>query len=101
VAAQIPNPTGSYKMGMAAQVEFASAEKQKYFRVPSEAVITDNRRHYVYTVSMGTAHKIPVVMRDMKDDYAEIIEGLVEGDLVVVKGNKELKEGAVVDIWRR
>ncbi len=100
VAAQLPNQTGVYKTGMAAQVEFAGAEKQRYFSVPSEAVITDNRRHYVFTVSMGTAHKVPVVVRESKDGYTEVIEGLMEGDLIVVKGSRQLKEGAVVDIWR-
>ena len=99
VTASVPNPNGVYKVGMGAQVEFAGAEKQKYFNLPAEAVITDNRRHYVFTVSMGVAHKVPVVVREIKDDNAEIVEGLMEGDLVVVKGNKQLKEGSVVDIW--
>jgi RND family efflux transporter MFP subunit len=101
VTAQIPNPNGTYKVGMAAQVEFAGAETEKYFSVPAEAVITDARRHYVFTVSNGLAHKVPVVVREIKNDYAEIIEGLMEGNLVVVKGNKQLKEGSVVDIWGR
>lgn len=101
VTAQIANPNGTYKVGMAAQVEFAGLEKQKYFSVPAETVITDNRRHYVFTVANGLAHKVPVVVREIKNEYAEIIEGLVEGDLVVVKGNKQLKEGTVVDIWGR
>lgn len=101
VVAQIANPAGAYKVGMGAQVEFAGAETQKYFSVPAEAVITDNRRHYVFTVANGLAHKVPVVVREIKNDYAEIIEGLVERDLVIVKGNKQLKEGTVVDIWGR
>lgn len=101
VIAQVPNPNGAYKTGMIAQVEFSGAETQKYFSVPAEAVITENRRTYVFTVAMGTAHKVPVVVRETKDGLSEIVEGLVEGDLVVVKGNKELKEGSLVDIWGR
>jgi len=101
VRAQIPNPYGTYKVGMVGQVEFAGAERQKFFSVPAEAVITDNRRHYVFTVSKGIAHKVQVVPREIKADVAEIIEGLADGDLVVVKGNKQLKEGSVVDIWGR
>lgn len=101
VTAQIPNPTGAYKVGMVAQVEFAGVEKQKFFSVPAEALILDGRRHYVFTVAMGMAHKVPVTVRETKGGVAEITDGLIEGDLVVVKGNKELKEGAVVDIWGR
>jgi RND family efflux transporter MFP subunit len=101
VTAQIANPNGAYKIGMIAQVEFSGAQTQKYFNIPEEAVISENRRTYVFTVAMGNAHRVPVVVRGTKDGYAEIMEGLVEGDLVVVKGNKQLKEGSVVDIWGR
>jgi RND family efflux transporter MFP subunit len=99
VKSLIPNPNGTYKTGMIAQAEFSGAEKQKFFNVPAEAVITDGRRHFVFTVSQGVAHKVPVMVREIKGDTAEVIEGLVENDLVVVKGNKQLQEGSVVDIW--
>jgi len=99
VAAQIPNPNSTYKTGMVAQAEFSGAERQKFFNVPAEAVITDGRRHFVFTVVQGMAHKVPVVIHEIKGDTAEVFEGLVEGDLVVVKGNKQLQEGSVVDIW--
>jgi RND family efflux transporter MFP subunit len=96
----LPNPNGVYKLGMVGQVEFESAEKQKFFTVSDEAIITDSRRHFVYTVSMGKAHKIPVKIREIKDGKAQIVEGLMDSDIVVVKGKEQLKEGAVVDIWR-
>lgn len=96
----LPNPNGVYKLGMVGQVEFESAEKQKFFTVSGEAIITDGRRHFVYTVSMGKAHRIPVKIREIKDGKAQIVEGLMDNDIVVVKGKDQLKEGTVVDIWR-
>jgi len=97
----ISNPDNIYKIGMMAQVEFDSVEKQKYFSVPEEAVISDSRRYYVFTVSQGVAHKVLVVIKDKKDGRVDIVNGLMDNDLVVVKGNKELQEGSVVDIWRQ
>lgn len=97
----LPNPNGVYKTGMVAQVEFESAEKQKYFSISEGAVIKDKRRHYVFTVYMGKAHRVPVRIRQIRGGKAEVIEGLMEGDIVVVRGNEELEEGTVVDIWGR
>lgn len=97
----LPNPTGVYKTGMVAQAEFESAEKQRFYSISESAVIKDKRRHYVFTVHMGKAHRVPIRVRDIKNGRAEVIEGLMEGDIVVVRGNEELEEGAVVDIWGR
>lgn len=97
----IPNANNIYKTGMIVQVEYDSPEKQGFFSVPEEAVISDRNRQYVFTVSMGIAHKVPVVVRDVSDGRAEIVKGLVENDIVVVKGNQELVEGSVVEIWGR
>ncbi|MFH1875048.1 MAG: efflux RND transporter periplasmic adaptor subunit [Pseudomonadota bacterium] len=99
VQINIPNPENIYKVGMVAQVEFEAADKQRFFNVPEEAVIADKRRHYVFTVSGGIAHKVPVVIKDKKDGRIEIVKGLMDNDLVVIKGNDRLEEGSVVEIW--
>lgn len=99
VKAALLNPQGIIKAGMNAFVEFKGAEKQKFFVIPAEAVITDRRRHYVFTVVKGTAHKVRVIPKEIRGSIAEIVEGLHANDLVVVKGNKNLSEGTIVDIW--
>lgn len=99
VKAELPNPQGMLKAGMNAFVEFTGPEKQKFFEIPSNALIVDRRRYYVFTVVQGTAHKIRVIPREIRGDIAEIVEGLHTNDMVVVKGNEKLSEGTVVDIW--
>jgi len=96
----LSNPNNIYKIGMMAQVQFEGVEKQKFFTISDDAISTDGRRHYVYTVSMGKAHKVPIKIREIKDGRAQIVEGLMEGDIVVVKGKEQIKEGTVVDIWK-
>ena len=99
--ASFANPTFYFKVGMEAEVEFQSSKRQKYFVVPAEAVITSKRRHYVFTVIKGAAHRIRIVPRETHGAYTEIIEGLREDDLIVVKGHERLEEGTTVDIWGR
>ncbi len=101
VKASLPNPQGILKAGMNAFVEFTGAEKQKFLTISASAVITDRRRHYVYTVVQGTAHKVRVIPREIRGGTAEIVEGLSTNDVVVIKGSEKLSDGTVVDIWSR
>jgi len=101
VKATISNPQGILKAGMNAFVELEGSRVQRYYVVPTEAVITDRRRNYVFTVDKGVAHRVRVIPREIRGNIAEIVDGLSDGDMVVVKGQDKLSEGTVVDIWRR
>lgn len=100
VKATLLNPRGIIKAGMNAFIELAGSRIQRYYEIPAEAVIVERRRHYVFTVVRGVAHRVRVIPREIRGDVAEIVEGLHDGDLVVVKGQDKLAEGTVVDIWR-
>ena len=99
VKATLPNPQGIFKAGMNAFVEFSGPETQRYYVVPSSALIIDRRRYYVYTVVQGAAHRVRVIPRNIRGGVVEIAEGLHDNDLVVVKGADKLSEGTMVDIW--
>ncbi|MBT3181094.1 MAG: efflux RND transporter periplasmic adaptor subunit [Deltaproteobacteria bacterium] len=101
VWASVPNPKGFLKAGMSAEVQFTTSQKQRFFLIPSEALIRDRRRYYVFTVINGVAHRVEVVPKEKRGKRVEIAKGLREDDLVVVKGHDELTEGTVVDIWGR
>jgi membrane fusion protein (multidrug efflux system) len=101
VKATVMNPRGIIKAGMNAFVELSGSRIQRYYKIPAEAVIVERRRHYVFTVVRGVAHRVRVIPRKIRGGTAEIVEGLHEGDIVVVKGQDKLAEGTVVDIWRR
>lgn len=101
VFASIPNTKGFLKVGMTAEVQFMSNQKQRFYLIPTAALIKDKRRNFVFTVLDGAAHKVEVVTKEKQGNYIEIAKGLRENDLVVVKGNDKLIEGAMVDIWGR
>ncbi|NLD28211.1 MAG: efflux RND transporter periplasmic adaptor subunit [Myxococcales bacterium] len=101
VWAEVPNANGHLKVGMSAEVEFVTPKKQRFYLIPAEALIRERRRHYVFTVINGIAHKVEVVPKEKVGSKIEIAKGLREDDLVVVKGNEKLTEGTVLDIWGR
>ncbi len=101
VWAQVQNPKGLLKAGMYAEAEFTTSQKQRTFLVPEAAVIRDRRKHYVFTVLNGVAHKVEVIPAEGRAGRVEILKGLRDNDLVVVKGHDKLTEGTVVDVWGR
>lgn len=101
VKAAIPNPTGYLKVGMPAEVEFISPRKQRFYLIPAEALIRQRGRYFVFKVVKGVAQKVQVIPNETRGDRVEIVKGLRDDDLVVVKGHDKLTEGAVVDIWGR
>lgn len=101
VKASIPNSANRLKVGMAAEVEISSPQRQRYFVIPSRALIKDRNRYFVFTVIKGVAHKVQVVPNEPVGERAEIVRGLMEDDLVVMRGQEKLVEGATVDIGAR
>lgn len=94
----IPNSDHRLKSGMFAQVELVIEERKNTPVIMKEAILGRWPDEYVYIVHGDFAH-----MRNVKlgihhgADY-EVIEGLEEGDLVVVIGQQRLYDGAPVTI---
>jgi HlyD family secretion protein len=74
----------STRLGMSANVEVIIAEAQNAILVPNQALIA-NRDTGQYFVTVATAlgsRKQEVVLGIQGEDYAEVLEGLSEGDTV-------------------
>lgn len=66
--------------------------------IPRRAVIADAGDLYVFVAEADSARKQPVGIGFQDDSYAEVIEGLVAGDSVIVVGQGGLKTGTKVRI---
>ena len=92
VRTEVSNGDGRLKPDMFANVEIVTAAKRTAISVPLAAVLDDGGRSVVF-VAEGNGYKTKEVTLGLKsDDRVEILEGLVEGDKVVVKGNYLLLE---------
>ncbi len=87
VRTEVPNPDGRLKPDMFANVEIITDLHRSTISIPQSAVLKDDEKAVVF-VSEGSSYKKRVVTAGIQsNDRVEIIDGLVAGDKVVVKGN--------------
>lgn len=63
--------------------------------IPQKAVIENK---YVFRAKDTTASKVEVLLGLQNTDMVEVVNGLEEGDLVIVEGNYGLEDGAEIKI---
>ncbi len=100
VWASIANTNRVLKSGMKGVVKFISATKRRMLFVPKESLIIDGDRSFVFIVHNGRAYKKRVYTQSTADDPVEITDGLSPNDIVIVKGSKQIQDGATVDVWK-
>ena len=84
---ELANPGGKLVPGMFATIHMAPAQGREALLVPAEAVIRTGERTVVITVSDdGRFAPADVVTGAEADGQAEVLEGLGEGQKVVVSG---------------
>ena len=88
VRLELANPGGLLKPAMYADVEIAAAGKGRVLSVPISAVIRDGTRQKVLVeLAAGRFEPREVRLGIQGSDYVEILEGLGEGEKVVVSAN--------------
>jgi len=66
--------------------------------VPRVAVVTERGQRSVYVVDGETAHQRPVEIGFEDDLNAEIVTGLEPGEMVVIQGQRALRDGQPVSV---
>ena len=88
--APVPRP------GMSAVVDLRVRTARDVVAVPAPAVFRDLQRDVVWLVSNGTARQRPVRLGAQGESRIEVLEGLEEGDRIVVRGADRVSEGQQV-----
>jgi cobalt-zinc-cadmium efflux system membrane fusion protein len=87
VRTEVPNPDGRLKPDMFANVEIVTDLHRAAISIPQSAVLNDGGKTIVF-VTEGNGYTKRIVTTGMQGgDRIEIIDGLKEGETVVVKGN--------------
>ena len=99
VMASIRNAPAVLWPGETVNVDVIFHEEPNALVVPGDAVATNQQGNYVYTVDQtGHAHMSPVVIARNVNRMAMVASGLNEGDSVVVDGQLQLTDGALVAV---
>ena len=84
--------------GLAVGVEIYGEEHLAAALVPAEALVQEGAQSFVVTVdAQKKAHRRPVQVGVVAAGKAEILSGVVAGELVVVRGQAALPDGALVE----
>ena len=94
----IENSDELLKPGMFARVEIILNTKSDVMKLPSECVLKEADKHFVYVIEDFTAVKKFVEIGISENNMTEIISGLNEGEKVVKIGQELISDKAKVKI---
>ncbi|HCT04797.1 MAG TPA: efflux RND transporter periplasmic adaptor subunit, partial [Pseudomonas sp.] len=87
VRVELPNPDGTLRPGMTAQVSLAQSSAQPVLQVPSEALIRTGKRVLVMLAEEGGHYRpVEVHVGAESQDQTVVVSGLQEGQQVVASG---------------
>ena len=103
---RVANPELVLRDGMLATVEVELRRRENVLVAPTEALIPDPTQrgaevsYAAWVVRDGKAERVPVRRGLIEGARAEVLEGLAEGDRLVVEGFHMLDPGAAVEVVR-
>lgn len=84
------------QIGMYLKAHFSDNGNHTGILVPRKAIVGSAKAANVYVVENGIAYQRPVALGDMTGDRVEILEGLSDGDEIIVAGLMNVADGTVV-----
>ena len=94
----VDNTQEEIKPGMHAEVEIAADIYKDRLLVPQEAVLVRGGRKLVFAVEEGLAKWRYIEVGLENKDYAEVLDGVKEGEMVIVEGHFTLAHDARVQV---
>jgi membrane fusion protein (multidrug efflux system) len=92
------NADNSLKAGMYGTANFGSKQKQQLKVVPRNAFVGSVSSNEVFVVENGIAKLKKVIAGRILGEQVEIVDGLSDGDTVIVTGQINLQDGNAVEI---
>ena len=101
VELDVSNPGESLPPGASADVEIVTEVKESVLTLMPKVILGRGADRYVYRVEGGVAKKTPDAVGISSYMATEIVNGLAEGDRVVVPSDKfELRDGMSVSVGK-
>ncbi len=94
----VENPAGEIKPGMHADVEIAADIYKDRLLVPQEAVLVRGGRKLVFVIEEDLAKWRYIEVGKENEDYAEVLDGVKEGEMVITEGHFTLAHDAKVRV---
>lgn len=95
---ELPNAGGRLKPGMLAKLRILRRVLDGAVTAPLFALIRSEGGTHAFVYEDGTARRREVTAGILEGDRQQILSGLAAGDLLIVKGQRELEEGQKVSL---
>jgi len=95
VRARIENRDGRLRPGMLMTVKLMRSEAPALM-IPEQALVPEGDRKFVFAVRDSKAVRMEVKTGRRRPGEVEILNGLAEGDVIVVEGTQKVRDGAPV-----
>ncbi|HWK75937.1 MAG TPA: efflux RND transporter periplasmic adaptor subunit [Povalibacter sp.] len=95
VRASIENRDGRLKPGMLMTVNLMRAEAPALL-IPEQALVPEGDRKFVFGVRDDKAVRLEVKTGRRRPGAVEVLDGISEGDVVVVEGTQKIRDGVSV-----
>jgi membrane fusion protein (multidrug efflux system) len=90
--------SGLLQPGMFGRIRIDYDQRANALVVPRVALLDDEGESAVYTVRKGKAVRVPVKLGYIDGAYAEVRDGLKQGEPVVTAGKVALRDGSAVQV---
>jgi RND family efflux transporter MFP subunit len=90
------NDDYKFRLGMNGDAEFVLSQKNDVLLIPQTALVEDQDKYYTWVIDDGKAIKKEIKIGISSIDEVEIIEGLEEGEQVILRAPSTLSEGSKV-----
>ena len=95
----IPNPQNILKAGMFAKADIAGQVRTKIVAVPESSLVLREDQKTVFVVAEGNKVVQKVLkLGDAAGGWVEVLDGVKEGEQIVIAGQHKLKDGASIRI---
>jgi RND family efflux transporter MFP subunit len=100
VIIDVANPEEEIKPGMHVEVEIAAEIHKDKLLIPQDAVLVRSGRKLAFVVEEGLAKWRYIEVGLENEDYAEVLDGIKEGEPVIIEGHFTLAHDARVRIQK-
>jgi RND family efflux transporter MFP subunit len=94
----LANGDSALRPGMLAELQLLRQGIDDALMVPAFAVISGATESFLFVYDEGTARRRPVKTGIVEGDMVQVVDGAAPGDLVIVKGQRDLEDGQSVTL---
>ncbi len=98
IEARVPNPERKLRPGMFARIYIVLERHENVPVIPESALIHKEGKVFCYVANESKIQRQNLTLGIMDGDFHEILEGPAPGEVVVVSGQRLLKEGDTIEM---